>query len=54
LGLDIIFRNFYSFFFKKRRNMPENAISSRAPWSPIFQTLKNSKFKVSKNSKKIS
>jgi hypothetical protein len=32
----------------------ENAISSRAPWSPISQTSKNSKFKVSKNSKKIS
>jgi hypothetical protein len=32
----------------------ENAISSRAPWSPISQTSKNSKFKVSKNSKNIS
>jgi hypothetical protein len=32
----------------------ENAISSRAPWSPISQTSKNSKFKVSKKFKKIS
>jgi hypothetical protein len=32
----------------------ENAISSRAYWSPISQTSKNSKFKVLKNSKKIS
>jgi hypothetical protein len=32
--------------------LPENAISSRASWSPIFQISKNSKFKVSKNSKK--
>jgi hypothetical protein len=27
---------------------PENAISSRAFWRPIFQTSKNSNFKVSK------
>jgi hypothetical protein len=30
----------------------KNAISSRAHWSPIFQTSKNSIFKVSKISKK--
>jgi hypothetical protein len=29
-------------------HIPENAISSRAPWSPIFQTSKNSNFKVPK------
>jgi hypothetical protein len=28
---------------------PENAISSRAFWSPIFQTLKNSNLKFQKN-----
>jgi hypothetical protein len=31
---------------------PENTISSRAPWSSIFQTSKNSNFKVPKKFKK--
>jgi hypothetical protein len=32
---------------------PQNATSSRAVWGPIFQTSKNSNFKVSKKFKKI-
>jgi hypothetical protein len=33
-------------------NCPKNAFSSWATWSPLFETLKNSNFKVKKNSKK--
>jgi hypothetical protein len=37
---------------RKSLGTPENLISSRAPWSPVFQTLKNSNFNALKNSKK--
>jgi hypothetical protein len=59
-ALDAVVNKFMCMFVcesvccKKGFDLPENAISSRAPWSPISQTSKNSKFKVSKNSKKIS
>jgi hypothetical protein len=33
------------------RYIAKNAFSSRATWSPVFKTLKNSNFKVSKKKK---